>query len=270
MKKTLKILALVLAMVMALAFTGCTAQPTVEPDKKTTLVFGTSADYPPYEFHILNENGEDTIVGIDVFLAQKIAEDMGLELVIKDINFDYLIQELGNGSVDIVIAAIEADEDRLSVVDMSDPYYTDLPPVMLVRAGEVDQYTTIESLSGKTIGAQNATTKADVVGELEGVQPLLIASVNDLVNNLVNGKCDGILLDAGVAMSHAATNPDVAACTISFGDQDAVAPYRVAFQKGDPDGLGDAINATIAKAIEEGLIDQWVAQANELQGQALE
>ncbi|MBQ3108814.1 MAG: transporter substrate-binding domain-containing protein, partial [Clostridia bacterium] len=86
MKKMIAIIALVL--VACMAFAGC-AKPAEAPAERTQLVVGTSADYPPFEFHIL-EDGKDKIVGIDMSLAQKIADDMGVELVIKDMSFDFI------------------------------------------------------------------------------------------------------------------------------------------------------------------------------------
>ena len=88
------------------------------------LVLGTSADYPPFEFHVL-QDGEDKIVGIDVFLAQQIAEDMGAELEISDMDFDMLLNLMNKGDVDMVIAAMELKDDRAAAADYSDPYYTD-------------------------------------------------------------------------------------------------------------------------------------------------
>ena len=70
------------------------------------LVLGTSADYPPFEFHVL-QDGEDKIVGIDVFLAQQIAEDMGAELETSDMDFDMLLNLMNKGDVDMVIAAMQ-------------------------------------------------------------------------------------------------------------------------------------------------------------------
>ena len=87
----------------------------------TKLVFGTSADYPPYEFHIL-DNGEDKIVGMDVALAQAIAEDMGAELEIVDMNFDNLLTLMAQGKCDFVIADMESTPDREAAADGSDPY----------------------------------------------------------------------------------------------------------------------------------------------------
>ena len=82
---------------------------TVEPGK---LILGTSADYPPFEFHILDENGEDQIVGLDVALGRQIAEDMGLEFEVIHMDFDNLFQLLNQGRCDMVIAAMEYNEER--------------------------------------------------------------------------------------------------------------------------------------------------------------
>ena len=100
MKKFMKLAAVLMAAAMLLALCACGNEPT--SDKKT-ITLGTSADYPPFEFHMLKD-GKDTIVGIDIFMAQAIAEEMGAELVIKDIAFDNLLIELGQGTVDFVIA----------------------------------------------------------------------------------------------------------------------------------------------------------------------
>ena len=97
-----KIIAIALtALMLAAMLCGCTTNTT-----KGKLVLGTSADYPPFEFHMLNEKGEDVIVGIDIFVAEKIAEDMGLELEIVDISFDNLLTAMDKGQCDIVIAAM--------------------------------------------------------------------------------------------------------------------------------------------------------------------
>ena len=102
MKKMIIFMLCAVLMVSMLA--GCSAAST-----EGKLILGTSADYPPFEFHMLDENGKDIIVGIDVSVAQKIAEDMGLELEIVDISFDNLLTAMDKGQCDIVIAAMEQD-----------------------------------------------------------------------------------------------------------------------------------------------------------------
>lgn len=235
------------------------------------LVMGTSADYPPFEFHIL-DNGEDKIVGIDVALGQQIAEDMGVEFEVTHMEFDNLFTLLNQGNCDMVIAALEEKPERLENADCSDGYYSDLPPVIITKAGNETQYASLEDFSGKLVGAQMATTKADIVtNDMTGAEPLLMSSVVDLVNNLVYDKCDALVLDGAVAEKYLAANSDLAKVDIDMGE--AAEPYRVWVAKGDPKGLLPAINETIAKVTEggnESLMTQYIETANEQSAQALE
>ena len=260
-----KIIAIVLtALMLAACLCGCTANTT-----KGKLVLGTSADYPPFEFHMLDENGKDVIVGIDVSVAQKIADDMGLELEIVDISFDNLLTAMDKGQCDIVIAAMEQDAERDLVADFSDPYYTDLPPMILVKADAVDQFTSLESFAGLTVGAQTGPTKEDiVVNDMAGAELLSLAGVPELVNNLVYDKCSALVLDGAVALKYAATNPDLVVCeAVSLGE---AYPYRVAVKEGDPKGLLESINKTLAKITTDGTIDKYIEDADTKSANALE
>ena len=127
--KLKKFAALLLAAVMTLSMAACTKEEGQSNDggskgseEKDQLVLGTSADFAPYEFHKM-VNGKDTILGFDVALAKKIAEEMDKELVIKDMDFNSLLNELNNGTVDFVAAGLSPDEERKKQVDFSDPYY---------------------------------------------------------------------------------------------------------------------------------------------------
>lgn len=237
------------------------------------LVLGTSADYPPFEFHILDENGKDQIVGIDVAVAQKIANDMGCELQIKDMSFENLLANLGRGDVDFVIAAMELDAEgtRANAADYSDPYYTDEAPLVVVKKENADQYTSLDSFNGKSVGAQTATTKADLIsGEaavMTGVNPMLLTSVPELVNALVYDKCDAVVLDAAVAQKYVQTNDQLVILdNISLGE--AAEPYRVWVAKDDPKGLMDSINKTIASLDEETMAG-IIEDSNTLSSQAI-
>ena len=292
MKK--KFLALSLALALGLGLTACTsgngssastsgsgsdasssqsdASSSNTGDKKT-IVFGTSADYPPFEFHILDENGKDQIVGIDVAVAQKIANDMGCELKIVDMSFENLLANLGREDVDFVIAAMELDAEgtRANAADYSDPYYTDEAPLVVVKKENADQYTSLDSFNGKTVGAQTATTKADLIsGEsavMTGVNPMLLTSVPELVNALVYDKCDAVVLDAAVAKKYVETNDQLVILdNISLGE--AAEPYRVWVAKGDPKGLLDSINKTIASLDEETMAG-IIEDSNTLSSQAI-
>ena len=90
--------------------------------QKGTLVMGTSPDYAPYEF-LVNKNGKNQVVGMDVEVARKIAKDLGVKLVIKQMNFNSLLVALQTGKVDMVLAAMSPTNARRKSVDFSNTYY---------------------------------------------------------------------------------------------------------------------------------------------------
>lgn len=258
-----KVVVSLLVLVMVLGMTACGSK---KDDKK--LILGTSADYPPFEFIVLNDAGEKEYAGIDVFFARKLAEDAGKELEIVNMSFDNLMASLQKGEIDMVIAAIEEDEERALVADFSDPYYTDLPPMILVRAEEAANYTSLDSFKDKTVGAQMGTTKADIVtNDMSGATLLTVSSVTDLVNNLVYKKCDAIVLDGAVAQQYASSDNTLAISEVSLGE---AAPYVVAVKKDDPSKLLESFNKTIATVTGDGTMDTWIAKADELSANAIE
>ena len=272
-----KFLALMLAMLMALSLVACGGGNNAADDNAnngddaamTKLVLGTSADYAPFEFMYPDESGEMVYGGIDVSVAQYIADEMGVELQVENMGFDYLLTSLDKGDFDIVLAAMEATPDRLENADFSDPYYTDVPPAILVKADKADQYKTLADFNGKSIGAQTATTKLDMVNDIEGANAVALQSVLDLVNELVYDKVDAILVDGGVAKQYAEANSDLVIADAS-GELGEPAPYCVAVQKGDPKGLLPAINAAIAKMNEANMLETFIADADSLADVAVE
>ena len=241
----------------------------------TKLVFGTSADYPPYEFHIL-DNGEDKIVGMDVALAQAIAEDMGAELEIVDMNFDNLLTLMAQGKCDFVIADMESTPDREAAADGSDPYSEDLAPMVVVKKANLDQYKTIDDFTGKNVGAQTGTNKALIVtgGDEEtapihmtGANPILLTNVGDLINQLVYDKCDAVVLDGAVAVKYAESNPELA--VVEGVELGKVGLPCVWVADGDPQGLLPAINETIAKLKADGSIKTFMEEADALSSGAM-
>ena len=261
--------ALVVTMMCGLVACGSNEETKEEGTKKLDkIVLGTSADYPPFEFIILDKDKKQQYVGIDISMAQQIAKDMDTKLEITNMNFDNLIAALQKGEVDMVIAAVEKDGKREKVVDMSDPYYTDLPPMVLIKADKKDTYKDAKSLAGKTIAAQTGTTKADIVNkDFKKSKLLALTSVNDIVNSLAYDKCDAAILDGAVAQQYAQENDDMVIADIELGK---AAPYRVAVQKGDPKGILKDINKSIKNAIDNKLVDQWIEDANAKSDEAVE
>ena len=274
-----KLIAMMLALVMALGLAACgntnsskdnaNTGDDSQPEAKTTLVVGVSADYAPFEFMYPDASGNMVYGGIDISVAQYVADELGLTMQVENMSFDNLLASLDKGDFDIVLSAMEATPERLENADFSDPYYTDVPPAILVKADVADQYKTLADFNGKSVGAQTATTKLDLVNDIEGATPVALASVLDLVNELVYDKVDAILVDGGVAQQYADANPDlvIAEASAELGE---AAPYCIAVQKGDPKGLLDDINAAIAKMTAENKIETFIADADALADVAVE
>ena len=278
-----KLFALLLALVMSASLIACgskqadetqstddTAADTAVTEESTKLVLGTSADYAPFEFMYADANGNMQYAGIDISAAQYIAEKMGKELQVENMSFDYLLTSLAKGDYDMVMAAMEATEERLNAADFSDPYYTDIPPMILVRAADAEQYKTLADFAGKSVGAQTATTKEGIVtDQMEGANLVSLSLVTDLVNELVYNKIDAIVLDGAFAQEYADANADLAIAGAS-SELGSAAPYCIAVAKGDPKGLLPSINAAIAKMNEENKIEEFIADADALSGVAVE
>ena len=277
-----KMIAMLLALVMALSLMACGSTNAnnggndnanngddAQPEAKTTLVVGVSADYAPFEFMYPDAGGNMVYGGIDISVAQYVADEMGLTMQVENMSFDNLLASLDKGDFDIVLSAMEATPERLENADFSDPYYTDVPPAILVKADKADQYKTLADFSGKYVGAQTATTKLDMVNDMECFTPVPLSSVLELVNELVYDKVDAILVDGGVAQQYADANPDlvIAEASSELGE---AAPYCIAVAKGDPKGLLDGINAAIAKMTAENKIETFLADADSLADVAVE
>ena len=263
MKKFVSLL-LALLMIASLAACGKKANDNNDSNDSKTLVMGTSADYAPFEFMYKGKDGTMQYGGIDVSVGQYIAESMGKELKVENMSFDYLLPSLVKGDFDIVIAAMEADGERLKSADFSDPYYTDLPPAILVKAADAASYKTLADFSGKSVAAQTGTTKLDIVNkQLTGANAVPLQLVTDMVNELVNGKVDAILVDGAVAKQYAETNKDLVIADAS-SELGAAQPYCVAVAKGDPKGLLPSINAAIAKMNEENKLESFISAADDL------
>ena len=257
----------ILAAMLLMGTVACTSSGAAQT-QSDKIILGTSADYPPFEFIVLDENGDREYAGIDIWVAETIAEDQGKELQVNNMDFDSLIAALQKGDIDFVLAAIEETPERLEGADFSDAYYTDYPAMILIKADKAEEYTSLDSFSGKSVGAQTGTTKADLVtNDMEGANLVGLTNVTELVNQLIYDKVDAIVLDGAVALQYAESNDDIVVASIELGE---ALPYRVAVQKGDPKGLLPAINTTIAKLLENGSIDTFVEEADALADQAIE
>lgn len=258
-----KIISMVLVLVMICSFSA-----VAFAEGKQTLVFGTSADYAPFEFMYPDETGKMVYGGIDVLVAQYIADYLDMDLQIENMDFGYLLTALNKGDFDMVLADIEPTEKRQKAADFSDGYYQELPEMFLIRAEDVEKFNdaTVD-FNGKTVGAQAGSTKIEKAEEkCVGATVVSLPLIPDLVNELVNKKIDAILLDGSVAVSYDKSNPDLSVATGLEGVFEVANPIAVAVAKGDPKGLLPGINEAIAKLLEENKVEEFIAIVDQIQG----
>ena len=259
-----KLISLILACVMVFSVVAVAASA----EEKKVLVFGTSADYAPFEFMYPDESGKMVYGGIDVLVAQYIADYLGMELQIENMDFGYLLTALNKGDFDMVLADIEPTEKRLKAADFSDPYYSELPEYILIRAEDAGKYMNAETdFNGVSVGAQAGSTKIEKAEQnLKGCVVVSLPLVTDLVNELVNKKIDAVLLDGSVAVSYVKQYENLALAEEAskvFPEPNGLA---VAVAKGDPKGLLPGINEAIAKMLAENKTEEFAAIVDQIQG----
>lgn len=239
---------------------------TVEDIKsKGKLVMGTNADYPPFEFHAMIDGG-DEIVGLDIEIAKYIADSLGVELEIKDMNFSNLLGAVSTGMVDVVLAAMYPEPEREKQVSFSDVYY-EADIAVLIRKDDDRQYSSKEDLIGKTIAVQIGTTQENIANDIESTDVKSLVTNSDTVMNLKTGKVDCALLELVVAESFAKVNDDVKVVE-EFVIETGFGGIAIATQK-ENEELVNTFNQLIREMKEKDLISQWFTEAEELSGKAL-
>lgn len=274
MKKGLmkKVIAAVMLGVMTMGFVGCGASSNKASDNNSTdlletiqekgkLVVGMSADYAPYEFHYIDENGKDVIGGFDVDIANEIADAIGVELVIQEMDFDALVSALPAGKVDVVISGMNPTEERAKVVDFSDIYYNSQHGI-LVRTEDADKYKTFADLEGAKVGAQLGSTQEQIAkAEIPNADLQLLANVNNLILELKSGKVDAIVMEKPVAEMAVKNNPDLTVGEPTY--EEKTGGNAVGVAKNNPELLAK-INEVINELNESGKMDDYILKANEL------
>jgi polar amino acid transport system substrate-binding protein len=264
-----KKIALVIALaMMVLALAGCSGGSTGDTPAESKLdkikasgklVLGTAADYPPYEFH-KEINGQDQIVGFDIEIAKAIAEEIGVELEIVDMKFEGLLPALVTDDIDFIIAGMVATEERKESVDFSIPYYQ-AQQRFVVKAADADTLKTPEDFAGMKIGAQKSTIQENIAMEqFTSAEYIGLSKITDLILELKNSKVDGVILVEPVAKAYVKQNSDLFLAEQVLGQEDGVA---VAVNKGNEEFLAE-IDKILQKLVDEGKIEQFIAEATEL------
>lgn len=236
-----KIICTLLAMLLVLSAAAACAE---------TLVMGTNVKFPPYEYYS-DETGEPT--GIDVEIAQAIAEKLGYELEIQDMEFESLIPAVVEGKVDFSMAGMTVTDERLQSVDFSTSYATG---VQVIIVPEDSAITSLDDLTAEgvnwSIGVQTATT-GDLYStwDFEDVGLGTVSRFSsgaDAVLALTSGKVDFVMIDSEPAKNFVAANEGLKILDSAY----ALENYAAAIAKDSP--LLDAFNAALAELTEDGTV----------------
>ena len=233
--------------VNASAATQNTEVPAINTLDKDTIVMGTNAAFPPFEYY---ENGE--VVGFDPDFVQLVCDKLGKKLVIEDMDFDTLIIALNQGKIDLVAAGMTNTEKRAQQVDFSDDYFETTQLIIVKKDNE--EIKTPDDLKGKKIGVQAGTTGELYVTGTEGIDENDVASYKtapQAVMDLANGKIDAVVIDQAPAKAMVEQNSDVKVLDEEFTNEF----YAIAVRKGDSELL-KAINETLAEMKENGKYDE--------------
>ena len=254
MKKILAVVAILAT--FAMLFTGCTGNKADD----NVLVMATNATFPPYEFY-----EGDKIVGIDAEIAEAIAEKLGMELRIDDMEFDSIITAVASGKASMGMAGMTVTEDRLESVDFSTSYATGIQAIIVPADSKI---TTADDLfaegASHNIGVQTNTT-GDIYAsdDLEAKGLAKIERFNkgaDAVTALVAGKLDCVIIDNEPAKAFVEANKDAGLKILetAYAEED----YAICFAK-DNDELTTKVDNALKELIADGtvqkIIDKYIS-----------
>ena len=214
--------------------------------KEGTLTMATNAYFPPYEYY----DGQD-IIGIDADIAKAIADKMGLELKIEDMEFDSIITAVSTGKADLGLAGMTVTPDRQKNFEFSDTYANG---VQVIIVKEDSTIAKPDDLKGKKIGVQLSTT-----GDLTATDEFGKDSVvqyhkgNDAVMALTQGQVDAVIIDNEPAKSYVEANKGLKILDTEFLNED----YAACISK-DNAGLTKAVNKALAELKADGTLQKIV------------
>ena len=213
------------------------------------LTMSTNAAFPPYE--MTTDSGE--FEGIDVEVAGAIAEKLGLELQIDDMDFDAALLAAQQGKSDIVMAGVSVTEERQKVMEFSASYATGVQVIIVKEGSDI---ASVDDLEGKMIGTQRGTTGSIYCSDDYGDDHVTMYD-NGLtaVQALNNGQVDCVVIDSEPAKKFVEANPGLQILETEYVSED----YAIGMAKGNT-ALLDAVNAAIEELQADGTIDKIVAK----------
>ena len=220
----------------------------VEPGK---LIMSTNAAFPPYE--MTTDSGE--FEGIDIETAQAIADKLGLELQIDDMDFDAALLAVQQGKSDMVMAGVTVTDERQNVMDFTDSYATGIQSIIVKEDSDI---ASVDDLAGKKIGTQRGTTGYLYCSDDFGDENV-VAYDDGLtaVQMLNNGQVDCVVIDNAPAKEFIAANPGLKLLDTAYVEES----YAIGIGKGNTE-LKDAINTALEELKADGtlqaIVDKYI------------
>jgi ABC-type amino acid transport substrate-binding protein len=236
--------------IISLILASCFLCACGNQNSSNELIMVTEAGFAPYEYYDNNE-----IVGVDIAIAQDIAASMNKKLVVKDVSFDSIINEVNSGKADFAAAGMSITDERKEQVDFTIEYATS-KQVVVVKKGSA---LTLNDLDGKTISVQLGTT-ADSYATENFKNATIIRQKKYLssAEDVKNGKADCIIMDSLPAQKLVASNSDLVILDgVLFTDK-----YGMIVKKGNTELL-NKINAVLEEEMANGKIDEYTIKYSE-------
>ena len=228
---------------------------TVEDGK---LTMATNAQFPPYELVSDGEGYEGTgFEGIDVELAYALAQKLGLELQIDDMDFDGALVAVQNGKCDVVLAGLTYNEERDRVMDFTDTYANGVQVVIVPEDSDI---TTLDDLAGKKIGTQRGTTGYIYTSDEFGDDA--VSAYDDgaaAVQALMNGQVDCVVIDNAPAQEYVKANEGLKILDTEYANED----YCIAVDEGNTallDALNTALDELQADGTVQAILDKYIQE----------
>lgn len=219
------------------------------------IVIATDATWPPMEY--VNEKKE--IVGFDIDLMKAVAKEAGFTVEFKNTAWDGIFAGLEAGQYDAVMSSVTITEERQKTMDFSIPYIN-AGQVLIVRA-DTQGVRVLADLKGKTAGAQIGTTGYFEIEKVQGVTPKSYDELGLAIEDLVNGRIDGVVADTPIAADYALQQSNykekLKIVGVPFTDE----LYGVAVKKGNTavlEAVNKGLKAALDKKIDEKLKDTWL------------
>ncbi|OON98737.1 MAG: hypothetical protein ATN35_03755 [Epulopiscium sp. Nele67-Bin004] len=243
MFKKLAVLMGAMTLLVGCSSGGGTADSSATSQTKDVLTMGTNAGFPPFEYYEGNN-----IVGFDVDLAGLIAEELGMELKIEDMEFNSLIGAVNSGMIDIAIAGISVTEDKVDQVEFTQTYFVSNQSIIVPVESDI---LDADDLIGKTIGVQLSTTGDILAQDIEDAKIVQFSKAALAVADLKNGTVDAVIIDNEPAKQFVSGQLDIMVLPTAFVEED----YAMAIKKGNIELL-DAVNGALDTIIETGKYDE--------------